>query len=53
MDKTLWRKSSAVPGQPHLVWLALKATTGIRVTVTEEGDELDVGEHGIELSQLI
>ena len=36
MHATLWRMSSAVPGQPHLVWFALKAPIGIRVAVTEE-----------------
>ncbi|MGK7946468.1 MAG: ammonium transporter [Microcystaceae cyanobacterium] len=30
------------------VWMALKATLGIRVTVEEEFEGLDIGEHGME-----
>jgi Amt family ammonium transporter len=31
-----------------LVWAAIKATMGIRVTKVEEMEGLDIGEHGME-----
>ena len=35
-------------GLSSVVWLALKATVGIRVTNEEELEGLDTGEHGME-----